>query len=824
MRQIFVLFIYLGFAASIMAQKETNIWYFGNQAGIDFNYNPPKAILNSKMSTSEGCSVGSDSSGNLLFYTDGTTVWNKNHDTMVNGWGLFGHSSSTQSALIVNKDKSSIYYIFTSDCLPGMINSPGKGVCYSVVDMKLDGGNGVVTLKNQLLFEFSCEKLTAVEHYNKRDIWIAAVKRLTDSIYVYKLSDSGLSNPIININPGAKVGIGQLVGGVGQMKFSSNGEYLAYINHFDTNFIELSEVHVLNFNNKTGKLAQPRVIFGFPALSGIYGLEFSPNSRILYIGARKSFYQIPISKIKDSSDVKLISDYNQLGGNVFRIGAFQLASNGKIYIANSNDSIVSVINYPDSIGAKCAFSKNGIKLLNRLSYLGLPAFVQSRIYYPVSLLADTACILDSVLLKIENTQVDSVHWDFGDGNKSKDFTKWVKHLYKDSGNYTVQAKLFRPNLTDTVIRTSIFVAFIKQPNFTPDTILCLGQNLLLNAQDASIKSYAWNTGSLAPTLLVNAAGTFRLTIQNQYCQWSDSIHVKYGKKPQVFIGNDTAFCKQFSLVLDASNQYKDYLWNTGQTTYKVTVNQEGLYHVKVLDSNQCSAADTIQIDKLKKTQITMTFDSINCRYVSLDFNKQKGVYYVWNTGDTASQIQVDRKGFYVLKAANQFCSVSDSVMVDLLPKPQVNLGNDTMLCSRILLNSLEKGAFLWSEGSTSPYLIVNKPGLYWLKVSRNNCSSTDSIFLMPCREMYYYVPNAFSPNSDTHNEVFKVFGQNIKEVKMEIFNRWGETIFSSVESDPAWDGQYENQTCQEGIYLYKIAIKSYSGQIEYINGLVTLLR
>jgi gliding motility-associated-like protein len=276
--------------------------------------------------------------------------------------------------------------------------------------------------------------------------------------------------------------------------------------------------------------------------------------------------------------------------------------------------------------------------------------------------------------------------------------------------------------------------------------------------------------------------------------------------------------------LDASNQYKDYLWNTGQTTYKVTVNQEGLYHVKVLDSNQCSAADTIQIDELKKPQITMTLDSINCRYVFLDFNKQKAVHYVWNTGDTTSQIQVDRKGFYVLKAANQFCSVSDSVMVDLLPKPQVNLGNDTMLCSRILLNSLEKGAFLWSEGSTSPYLIVNKPGLYWLKVSRNNCSSTDSIFLMPCREMYYYVPNAFSPNSDTHNEVFKVFGQNIKEVKMEIFNRWGETIFSSVESDPAWDGQYENQTCQEGIYLYKIAIKSYSGQIEYINGLVTLLR
>lgn len=824
MRQIFVLFIYLGFASSIMAQKETNIWYFGNRAGINFNYNPPKAILNSKMSTSEGCSVGSDSSGNLLFYTDGITVWNKNHDTMVNGWGLFGHSSSTQSALIVNKAKSSIYYIFTSDCLPGMINSPGKGVCYSVVDMKLDGGNGVVTLKNQLLFEFSCEKLTAVEHNNKRDIWIAAVKRLTDSIFVYKLSDSGLSNPIININPGAKVGIGQLVGGVGQMKFSSNGEYLAYINHFDTNFIELSEVHVLNFNNKTGKLAQPRVIFGFPALSGIYGLEFSPNSRILYIGTRKSFYQIPISKIKDSSDINLISDYNQLGGNVFRIGAFQLASNGKIYIANSNDSFVSVINYPDSIGAKCAFSKYGIKFLNRLSYPGLPAFVQSRIYYPVRLQADTNCVLDSVLLKIENTQVDSVHWDFGDGYKSKGLTKWAKHLYNDSGNYQVQAKLFRPNLTDTVISTSVFIAFIKHPKFTSDTTLCIGQNLLLKTLNMSIFSYAWNTGSKSPSLLINSAGFYKVSLQNKYCKLSDSIRVKYGKKPQVFIGNDTAFCKQFSLVLDANSKYKDYLWNTGQTTYKITVNQEGQYHVKVLDSNQCPAADTININVLKKPKISLSLDSVSCRYVVLSFNKQNGVQYVWNSGDTSALIQVNQKGLYVLSASNQFCSNADSTLVNLLPKPMVNLGADTLICNPMVLNTNEIGKYQWSDGSSNASLTVNKPGVYWLKVSRNNCFAIDSISLIPCKELSYFIPTAFSPNGDLSNDVFKVYGKNIKEIKLEIFNRWGEQLLNVSDADPEWNGVYLNQTCQEGIYLYKIELKSYNGQILYLNGLFTLLR
>jgi hypothetical protein len=61
----------------VWGQKEATIWYFGNKAGLDFNFSPPKAISNPNMNTSEGCSSISDRSGNILFYTDGKTVWNK---------------------------------------------------------------------------------------------------------------------------------------------------------------------------------------------------------------------------------------------------------------------------------------------------------------------------------------------------------------------------------------------------------------------------------------------------------------------------------------------------------------------------------------------------------------------------------------------------------------------------------------------------------------------------------------------------------------------------------------------------------------------------
>ncbi len=99
-----------------------------------------------QLSTNEGCSSISDRFGNLLFYSDGTTVWNRNHIVMQNGNGLFGDSSSTQSAIIVPKpDDQNIYYIFTVD---NALDGNNFGLNYSIIDISLDGGFGAVTEKN----------------------------------------------------------------------------------------------------------------------------------------------------------------------------------------------------------------------------------------------------------------------------------------------------------------------------------------------------------------------------------------------------------------------------------------------------------------------------------------------------------------------------------------------------------------------------------------------------------------------------------------------------------------------------------------------------
>ena len=114
-------FLFILLSTGIYAQGEANNWYFGNKAGVNFNTSPPSAVNNGKLSTNEGCSSISDENGQLIFYTDGRTVWNRNHQIMANanyfdGTGLLGDPSSTSSGLIVpHPTNTDLYYVFTVD-------------------------------------------------------------------------------------------------------------------------------------------------------------------------------------------------------------------------------------------------------------------------------------------------------------------------------------------------------------------------------------------------------------------------------------------------------------------------------------------------------------------------------------------------------------------------------------------------------------------------------------------------------------------------------------------------------------------------------------
>ena len=162
---------------SLFSQGEAANWFFGNGAGLTFDLNTetvtPTNVAATTINTTEGCSSISDSAGNLLFYTDGRNVWDKNHQIMPNAnynnrTGLFGDPSSTSSGLIIPRPGNpNNYYVFTVDephhnnawAYPnqGPADSNGNSIDYYDNDIRAgsvpfddDGYNNGLTYSNPL--------------------------------------------------------------------------------------------------------------------------------------------------------------------------------------------------------------------------------------------------------------------------------------------------------------------------------------------------------------------------------------------------------------------------------------------------------------------------------------------------------------------------------------------------------------------------------------------------------------------------------------------------------------------------------------------------
>ena len=158
----------------LFGQGQGTHWYFGEQAGHKFNPDGSVTVLDDgKITTYEGCASISDTYGNLLFYTDGIDVYDRDHNIMENGYGLLGDSSSTQSAIIVPKPEDpDIFFIFSVDTAIS-IRDTDFGMHYSVVDLSKNNGMGAITLKNINLLDETSEKIAAViKNCFDHSIWV----------------------------------------------------------------------------------------------------------------------------------------------------------------------------------------------------------------------------------------------------------------------------------------------------------------------------------------------------------------------------------------------------------------------------------------------------------------------------------------------------------------------------------------------------------------------------------------------------------------------------------------------------------------------------
>lgn len=653
---IVVLFVSIG----CYAQGEANIWYFGNKAGLDFNSGAPVVLTDGQLNTFEGCATISNAAGQLLFYTDGVTVWNKNHQIMPNGTGLLGDPSSTQAAIIVPKPNNpNIYYVFTVTELAHV-----EGVRYSELDLSLNGGLGDITSnKNKLLLTPTCEKITAVKNANGDGYWVVIHGYGNNSFLAYNITAAGLNTTPIISNIGTSI-VENIGFTAGYLKFSPDGNKLISCNNF-------VNVELFDFDTATGIISNPKLVLSSNDFS-TYGVEFSSSGNIAYVtyggyytNLKLMQFDLTASNIPDTAT--LIYDGTS---NSDYLGALQMASDGKIYGVIYLKNNLVAINNPDVLGTGCNFVLKAVSL-GAASYCnyGLPPFITS--YFNVGINFKNNCLRDTTSFSLSGNQtITAATWNFGDGNTSNAISP--THVYTTAGTYTISVKV--TSLTGTSTKTrDIVIATVPTATQPQNLLICDNNNdgvynfdltsqntAILNGQDSSLYTityfanatdYANDIAISEPSNYINIAAFQQQTIiaevsnkVNTDCKSSTSFVIDVFDKPLVSLPANNPkliLCDNTSVGTDMDGRvvfdltqraiailngqsatqfllsyYKDEALTqsiTSPTTYHNTNSTETIY-VKMMnaDNVNCFAITSFIIKVLSLSVITSVVDLKQC--------------------------------------------------------------------------------------------------------------------------------------------------------------------------------------------------------------------
>lgn len=783
---------------------EGRYWYFGNQAGLDFNTNPPTPLTNGAMSAFEGCASISDVNGNLQFYTDGGIVWDKTNTPMPSGSGLNGSGGASQSAIIVPKPLSpGFYYIFTVDT-----NGGSRGLCYSEVDMSLNGGNGDVTLKNVTLVTPVTEKLTAVRHANGNDAWVIVHCWNNSDFSAFYVSSAGVTLTPVVSNIGVVHG-GTFINSHGYLKASSDAKKLACA------IRGLKKCELFDFDNITGQISN---LTSITLAQQVYGVEFSPNNKYVYVAQTTNPAEIFQYDIAAGSSAAIIASGQSIGTIPGFIGGLQLAIDGKIYVCQFQSTSLASISQPNLLGAASGFSANTLFLGGKIGQYGLPNFLQSFFIVADFTYADTCSGAPTNFTTIFAAP-DSVRWDFGDpssGALNSSTQINPQHIFNAGGNYTVTAIVYQGLLNDTV-RYTINILETPNPDLGSDFTSCENTIVMLDPGSFPGLPFVWQNNSTNPTFDATVTGSYWVRIDNLGCIGEDTVEGVFNPIPIVDLGPTQNACDGDTIVLDAQNAGASFVWQNGSTNQTLSVTTSGNYEVTVTVNN-CSATDDVNIFFSTSPFVSFGPDTTLCKGFPIFLDATNpGATYLWQDGTTDQFIFAENPGTYTVIVSIGNCTATDTIELDQQDKPNVSFGEDSILCAGqpLILSAYNYGAtYSWQDGSTDSLFQPRITGMYYA-TAINQCGiSADSIYLtFNICNCLVYLPNAFTPNRDTKNEVYN-YKANCTDfiARLDIYNRFGQLVFSSQSEDSGWDGTYKDQDAPVGVYLY---VLKYSG---YDNG------
>ncbi len=558
-----------------LQDQRSNIWYFGNKAGIDFNKPPPVALSNSSMNAPEGCAIVCDRNGKPIFYTDGSNVYNKKDLLITTNIG--GNPTSAQSSIIVPvPGDETLYYIFTTEDISSGTNT----VKYSLFDLKKNAGTGAVVIQDQTLFSKGTERITASGK------WLVIHEYGNNTFRVYSITSAGIGDPILTAI-GSDHSFSNLANGEGYMRLGpKNNLAVALSTPGTSNVVEL-----FHLNDTTGKLTNYRKIDLKQPTGQVYGVEFSQAGNKLFVTVKGNPTPSEIFEyfIDSIGHVYL----KQRVQKSLELGAIELAPDGQIYLAINGSNVLGTIQATEDTTKLSGFNFNGFALApGTNSRLGLPNFIQQISNATGGPSIDVAGVCLGSPTKFVGTATDAIDkfsWFFGDGGS--DTQASPQHTYAAAGTYNVSMRLTnRCGLDTTLLKPTTIFAPPAKPTNPGASGLCNGP-VTLDANTGNLPglTYLWSDGEKTKTVVISQQAIISVTITDVNGCTSKQQTLVADNQPKVDLGPDQTLCQNsFTTALNAQNPGANYTWtvNGGSTTSaqsrQLDVTLPGVFTYKVV--------------------------------------------------------------------------------------------------------------------------------------------------------------------------------------------------------------------------------------------------
>jgi hypothetical protein len=767
------------FSQTCQTGKEGNIWYFGgyfgDPAGLDFNAgSPPVPINGCAIPVNQGYesyAVVSDAEGELLFYSNGKNVWNRNHQLMSNnGFGVGGHPSATQIIAVPKPGSETIYYLFTPEAAEAhpLTQDTVRRMYYATIDMALDNGLGAITEKNKILFQSTTEKAAATRHCNGQDWWVLTHEAGSNRFFAWLLNSNGInSQPVVSSAGKGNLGITYFynlgLNGIsasvgGGLKISPNGNYIAMAEAAQASLNMLTydgHIEVFRFNNQTGEVSDPILLQD--SLRSAYGVEFSPDNSKVYFKVwdpqeRVLQYDLSVwhpDSIRQSkyavADVGVTTNY----------GGMALGPDGKIYLANANyggipQKSLDVIHRPNARGAACDYrgGAQGLLLPDSVGVgLGLPNF-PAAYYAPAKpWLAGPRQACPGAVQRYYvtgNCAAVDYTWEASGGSivQQQGDSVWVRFEAPGEQSVVVQRQTACAVWSDT-LRVAVSQSLSLTVTATPAG--CGGSPngtaSVTVSGGAAGYTYQWNdpAGQTTPVATGLSTQTYTVTVTDALgCTAGAAVEVPGG---DLSLGitispircHDTHDGTAAITPLNGTPPFV-WHWQGGQTDSLLTGLGSGTYAVTVTDAQGCSDHLTFSIEAPLplvpevSAADALCFDSDDGTASVLVSGGTPDYQYWWSNFAVTASVEGLSPGWYGVTVSDENqCEDTAGVWVGA-PLPVVILsdsirpasGNataDGAIFTGTITGGMAPYFFEWSTGDTTQNLEGILPGEYSLTVT-----------------------------------------------------------------------------------------------------------